>query len=91
MSEEYVKCLEIGPRCAVEDSIYGYTPNRAVNGLLCVLFGICCLIQLFQAWKYKTWTYSIAMVLGCLSECIGKLVSPQKVLDQNTNRCSTIV
>ena len=91
MSEGYVKCLEVGPKCPVENSIYGYYPNRAVNGILCVLFGICMIIQAFQAWKYKTWAYGAAMVLGCLSETIGKINCLILALDQTIDDCDVLV
>ncbi|KAK2749376.1 hypothetical protein FQN57_006308 [Myotisia sp. PD_48] len=66
-----IKCLDIGPQCPVENSIYGYYPNRPTNALLCIGFGILLLIQGWQTIKYKTYTYGLAMTFGCLGEAIG--------------------
>jgi hypothetical protein len=41
------------------------------NAFFAAFFGLALLIQLFLGIRYKTWTYMIAIVLGCLAECVG--------------------
>lgn len=64
-------CTEVTAQCPVEASIYGYYPNRPINAALVIVFGILMLVQGWQTFKYKTYTYSFAMTVGCLGEAIG--------------------
>ncbi|KAF2847498.1 RTA1-domain-containing protein [Plenodomus tracheiphilus IPT5] len=64
-------CEEVGPQCPVEGSLYGYYPSIGANGFFAGFFGLCLLIQLVLGIRYKTWTYLIALGLGCLGELIG--------------------
>ncbi|KAK2781510.1 hypothetical protein FQN53_000526 [Emmonsiellopsis sp. PD_33] len=64
-------CWEVTEICTVEWSIYGYYPNLPVNAILCAAFAICLILQGYQTWRYKTWSYGIAMCLGCFAEVIG--------------------
>ncbi|KAM5440944.1 hypothetical protein MferCBS31731_004083 [Microsporum ferrugineum] len=66
-----LSCTEVTAKCPVQASIYGYYPNLPINAALAALFGILMLIQGWQTLKYKTYSYSFAMTVGCLGEAIG--------------------
>lgn len=57
--------------CPVEASVYGYRPSLAASGTLIALYGICLIVQAVLGFRYKTWGFTTAMLLGCLSEIIG--------------------
>jgi hypothetical protein len=64
-------CEAVGPECPVEGTIYGYEPSLPANAFFAGFFGIALIIQLYLGIRYKTWTYMIALMLGCLAECVG--------------------
>ncbi|KAH6865444.1 RTA1 like protein-domain-containing protein [Alternaria rosae] len=64
-------CVEVGPECPVEGTLYGYYPSIGANGFFAAFFGLCLVIQLGLGIRYKTWTYMIALSLGCLGELTG--------------------
>jgi uncharacterized membrane protein len=66
------KCTEVTPQCPVEGTIYGYAPDLVFSIEFCLIFGVCSLIQLGQLIRYRLWSFSIAVVLGALTEVIGK-------------------
>lgn len=57
--------------CPVIYSVYGYRPSLAATLVFLILFGISSGIYLFQGIKTKTWFFSMAMVIGGLSEVMG--------------------
>lgn len=65
------ECSQVSLSCPVEGTIYGYYPSIAANSFFTAFFGLCFLIQLVLGIRYKTWTYLIALALGCLGEAIG--------------------
>ncbi|KZN84161.1 Sphingoid long-chain base transporter [Penicillium chrysogenum] len=65
------KCTEVTPQCPVEGTIYGYAPDLVFSIEFCSIFGVCSLIQLGQLIRYRLWSFSIAVVLGALTEVIG--------------------
>ena len=65
-------CTAISIFCPVEQTTYGYYPNLGANIFFAVFFGICAAIHLWAGFRYKAWTYFIALFFGCLGECIGK-------------------
>ncbi|KAI9802040.1 MAG: hypothetical protein M1825_003096 [Sarcosagium campestre] len=65
------ECTEVNEFCTVEDSIYGYIPGLGANIFFLVFFAICMIVQLVQGIRYKTWTFLIALGVGCLGEAIG--------------------
>ncbi|KAJ5514354.1 hypothetical protein N7463_003906 [Penicillium fimorum] len=67
-----VVCTELTPECPIEGTIYGYAPNFAANIAFCAIFGMICLAQFIQMLKWRMWSFGIAVVLGALSEVIGK-------------------
>lgn len=64
-------CNYVSSECPVEDSIYGYYPSLPANAFFLALFAICLAFNLFFGTRYKTWTYMLAMGLGCLAQVIG--------------------
>jgi ferredoxin-like protein FixX len=66
------KCTEVTSQCPVEGTIYGYAPNLVFSIEFCLIFGICSLSQLGQKIRWRLWSFSIAVILGCLTEVIGK-------------------
>lgn len=57
--------------CPVELSIYGYRPSLPASSTLIALYALCLVIQIFLGWRYKTWGFMAAMVLGCIDEILG--------------------
>jgi hypothetical protein len=64
-------CEAISDLCPVEGTIYGYFPSLPANAFFAGFFGIAMIINIFFGIKYKTWTYMVAVALGCLAECGG--------------------
>jgi len=64
-------CVSISPECPVEWTIYGYYPSLGANAFFCAYFGIFTLINIFLAFRFKTWFYGSLMVLGCAGEAVG--------------------
>jgi len=57
--------------CPIEYATVDYDPTLAGNALFLALFGLFLFIQTFQLWRYRTWSYSIAMMSGLLLEVVG--------------------
>lgn len=72
-------CQDAGltsPYCPVNGSTVGYQPSVPANAIFLAIFALCGATQLVQGFYYRTWTYMIAMGLGCLTELIGTLIDP---------------
>lgn len=67
----YDTCTHITPQCPVSATTYGYYPNLPGNIILCVVYGLCAIIQLGLSIKGRTWTWLIALFIGCGLECAG--------------------
>jgi hypothetical protein len=61
----YDNCTDITPECPIEETIYGYYPSLGANGWGAGF------VNLFLGWRYKTWTYMIAMTLATFTSCLG--------------------
>jgi hypothetical protein len=57
--------------CPIEWSVYGYRPSLADSAAMIALYTICMIAQVIFGWRYKTWGYMSAMLLGCISEIMG--------------------
>ncbi|OMP88993.1 Sphingoid long-chain base transporter RSB1 [Diplodia seriata] len=57
--------------CPVSASIYGYRPSIPANAFFVALFGTAFIVQFIQGVRYRTWTYTLAMMCGCFTESIG--------------------
>ncbi|KAJ9644432.1 hypothetical protein H2204_001784 [Knufia peltigerae] len=64
-------CDSVSEACPVKASIYGYYPILASNAFFAALFGTCFIINFILGWRYRSWSYMLAMCLACLSSCIG--------------------
>ena len=66
-------CTEVSDiyGCRLEDSIYGYYPSLGANAFFCAVFGICCIASLILGIRYRLWTYTIALGVGCFAEALG--------------------
>ena len=57
--------------CPVELSVYGYRPTLAGSSALIALYGLCAIAQIVLGFRYKTWGFMTAMLLGCIDEALG--------------------
>ncbi|KAI9054228.1 hypothetical protein LZ554_001396 [Drepanopeziza brunnea f. sp. 'monogermtubi'] len=57
--------------CTVEQSVYGYYPNKPVTLVLIVLFGLCMIAHIIQALRSRSWTFLVALGIGCFGEATG--------------------
>jgi len=65
-------CTKVSlPNCPVQRTVYGYYPSLSANAFFCAWFGVFLLLNLILGIRYKTWTYMLALTLGCLTEIIG--------------------
>lgn len=55
----------------MEESIYGYAPSLGVTIFLIVIFAILTIGHTVVGFKYRTWTFVVAMALGSMLEAIG--------------------
>jgi hypothetical protein len=58
--------------CPVSASIYGYIPSLGWNAFPLAIAAICCVAQLGMGIKFKTWSYMVAVTIGCFLEAIGE-------------------
>jgi hypothetical protein len=68
-------CKEVTPACPVEGTIYGYAPDYSTTVEFCVIFAICCVVQIVQMFRWRLWSFSISVILGALTEVVGALIS----------------
>ncbi|OJD17582.1 hypothetical protein AJ78_02333 [Emergomyces pasteurianus Ep9510] len=68
---QYSDCTEISPDCPLEATIYGYRPNPVVNLICLIVFGVLFFVAVWQTFRHKTYSFGVAMTLGCLGEAIG--------------------
>lgn len=64
-------CNSVTPQCPIEGTLYGYAPSIPANAFFASFFGLALVCQLYLGVRHKTWTYLIAVGLGCLAECVG--------------------
>ena len=57
--------------CPVELSIYGYRASLPFSTTVIALYALCMVVQIYFGWRYKTWGYMVAMLLGCVCEILG--------------------
>ncbi|KAJ5971569.1 uncharacterized protein N7479_001487 [Penicillium vulpinum] len=67
----YDTCSEVGPRCPVELTTYGYYPNFGGNIFFTVFFGVLGICQTGLGVYYRTWTFLIALLVGTFMEMAG--------------------
>ena len=59
------------PECPIELSTYGYRASLPLSAVLIALYALCMVAQTWLGWKYKTWSFLAAMLLGCFTEILG--------------------
>ena len=64
-------CVEVTQQCPVELTTYGYYPNAGASYFFIIVFGVCCIAQLGLGFRYKTYPFMIAAVLGTFGEAVG--------------------
>ncbi|KAL7819348.1 RTA1 like domain-containing protein [Trichoderma aethiopicum] len=57
--------------CPVEWSIYGYRPSLAANAIFVALFAIAGIVHLYLGFRWRTWGFTIPVLIGCITEIIG--------------------
>ena len=57
--------------CPASDSVYGYRPSLPANIIFLVIFFLTLLVQTYQLIKWRTYWFSIAMILGLACEILG--------------------
>jgi hypothetical protein len=82
-------CKQVGPDCPLDGSSLGYAPNIGASAVFTVLFSLSYVCHLTLGWKYKTWTFMIAMLLGSTSEVVGYI--GRILMHNNPYRLSTYV
>lgn len=64
-------CTSISPACPVEASIYGYYPSLPGNAFFVAIFALLTLANFVLGLRFRTYTYTIAMTVGCFGETVG--------------------
>jgi hypothetical protein len=57
--------------CPLSQATIDYDPSLAGNALYLSIFSLLFIIQGFQLWKYKTWSFSLSMMSGLVLEVVG--------------------
>lgn len=84
-----ITCKAIGPGCPAEGSPLGYAPNMTASIIFVGVFGVSLVAHVILGWKYKTWSFLIAMGLGSSSEIAGYL--GRVLMHNNPYKLSTLV
>lgn len=64
-------CTELTAECTFEVSIYGFQPSLAANAFFLTFFAIAGVTNVVFGIRYRTWSYMVALVLGCLAAAVG--------------------
>ncbi|KAK3682957.1 parasitic phase-specific protein PSP-1 [Podospora appendiculata] len=57
--------------CPLETSVFQYQPSIPAQAIIIVLFALSMLVHIWQGFRYKSWSFMICIVIGCVDECIG--------------------
>lgn len=66
------ECTSVTPECPVQATTLGYYPNRPLNIVIAVLFGVAAVIALVLGIRKKSWSYMSFLVAGCVLELAGR-------------------
>ncbi|KAI9786567.1 MAG: hypothetical protein M1816_007891 [Peltula sp. TS41687] len=72
--------------CPIEWSVYNYRPSLAANSVLLALFAISLIVHIIQGVRWRTWGFTITLILGCSTEVIGyigRIISWKDPFGQN--------
>jgi hypothetical protein len=64
-------CTAVSAQCPVQGSIYGYYPSLPANAFFLAFFALFALVNVGLGVRYRTWTFMIALTLGCTAEAVG--------------------
>ncbi|KAH6669475.1 RTA1 like protein-domain-containing protein [Halenospora varia] len=64
-------CTSVSANCPVEATVYGYYPNLPANVILAVIFALFHFANILLGLKFKTWSFSALLALGCIGEAAG--------------------
>ncbi|PYH79216.1 RTA1 like protein [Aspergillus uvarum CBS 121591] len=67
----YSTCEKVSLECPVEATTYGYYPNLGGNIFFAIFYGILGVFQLGFGIYFRSWTLTIAMVIGAFMELAG--------------------
>lgn len=76
-----LKCIQVTAECTVQDSIYGYYPTLPGSAFFLAIFATCLVAQIVQGVMWKTWTFMIAIAIGCFVEMLGTLTPTQSQME----------
>ncbi|PSK51723.1 hypothetical protein B9Z65_2990 [Elsinoe australis] len=57
--------------CPIQASLYQYRPSLAANTILLILFFIAGLLHLYRGLRWREWSFTACMVIGCICEVLG--------------------
>ncbi|PGH09679.1 hypothetical protein AJ80_07630 [Polytolypa hystricis UAMH7299] len=67
----FVNCTEISPKCPAQAHFYGYAPDLGTNLFFTIFFGLATIIHVVAGIRFRTWSFMVFLILGCLNETIG--------------------
>jgi hypothetical protein len=67
-SRKYIYCSS---QCPLEATIYGYYPSLGANVFFDVFFALFAAASFSLGYRYRTWSYCLAMMLAGITEVIG--------------------
>lgn len=59
--------------CPIADATVNYDPSLGGNAFFLAIFGLILVIQAFQGYKYRAWSYTGSMIGGLVLEIVGYL------------------
>ncbi|KMU77225.1 RTM1 protein [Coccidioides immitis RMSCC 3703] len=57
--------------CPIEYAVFGYRPSLPANIIFTALFGLCALTQVAEMGIFRSYTFSIPVILGGICEVVG--------------------
>lgn len=57
--------------CSIEWTIFKYRPSLPANAIFIAIFGLSMIVHIFQAYRWKQWTFGTLFSLGCIAEMVG--------------------
>ncbi|KAM0562942.1 hypothetical protein ACHAPJ_001783 [Fusarium lateritium] len=67
----YDDCDEVSDRCPVEYTIYQAYLSEPASAFFAIAFVLCFLVQIFQGFRARTWSYMIWLGIGTVFEAVG--------------------
>lgn len=67
----YATCSQVTPYCPIQATIYGSFFNLGGNVFFAIVFGLALIAHVALGYRYKTWSFSTWVILGCIFELLG--------------------